>query len=147
MRGSITRTPAAVADVIASKTQRAATGCLIWTGSLTNAGYGRLTWKQPDGHIERGAHRVAYLLHHGSIEPDLWIDHLCRNRACVEPLHLELVTARENTMRSPIALAAVNARKSHCPQGHAYTPDNIYVSRGTGRLCRTCQLARRVASA
>lgn len=56
-----------------------------------------------------------------------------------------VVTSRENIMRSPIAMGAINASKTHCPQGHEYTPENIYANgpKKTGRLCRTCQLSRR----
>ena len=128
----------------ARSTADLATGCRLWAGALTNAGYGRLTWKV-NGRLERGAHRVAYVAHVGPIPEGKVIDHLCRVRHCVNPDHLEVVTQRENIMRSPIAIGAANAAKTHCPQGHEYTPENTYVQVGrgyTGRLCRTCQLSR-----
>lgn len=68
---------------------------------------------------------------------------LCRVRDCVNPNHLEPVTCKENVYRSPIAPGAINGRKTHCPSGHEYSPENTYVhlryGKYPGRLCRTCQ--------
>lgn len=140
MRAPTTRTRDQVANILATTSERdASTGCLRWTGPLTNAGYARITWKQPDGSIARGGHRIAYLIANGSLTPGLCIDHLCRVRHCIEPTHLEEVTHRENVMRSPIAPAAINARKTTCPQGHPYDDDNTITQSSGGRLCRTCQ--------
>lgn len=104
-------------------------GCLLWQGA-TCRGYGHLrrdrTWK---------AHRWAYRLAHGSIDPLLVIDHLCRTRLCVNPAHMELVTREENLnrgVRSPL--------KPGCPQGHPYSADNTYLV-GKRRHCRTCRRA------
>lgn len=117
-------------------------GCWIWQGRHNNCGYGSMTMQTPDGPRSQSVHRVAYEHFVGPIPAGMYIDHLCRVRDCFNPDHLEPVTPRENLMRSPIAPAARNARKTHCPRGHAYTPDNIYASRETGRICRTCQNAR-----
>jgi hypothetical protein len=92
------------------------------------------------------AHRVAYVLSVGPIPKGLTIDHLCRNRGCVNPTHLEAVTQRENTLRSPIALAALNAAKTHCPKGHPYSGANVEL-RGRSRGCRSCHQERSRASA
>ncbi len=115
-------------------------GCWIWQlRCMRKGGYGLIT-------VAGGpklAHRVSYEVFVGPIPSGLQIDHLCRVRLCVNPDHLEPVTARENIMRSPFAPAAINARKTHCPQGHEYTPENTYRQHHGGRLCRTCQLNRR----
>jgi hypothetical protein len=123
-------------------------GCHLWTARLTNAGYGQFTYSQPGYKIQTlGAHRVAYELAYGRIPAGLVVDHLCRVRRCVNPEHMEAVSPRENVMRSPIAPAAINARKTHCPQGHPYDEENTYVGQRCGRLCRTCTRARQAVSA
>jgi hypothetical protein len=107
-------------------------GCWIWQGRLhAQEGYGVLG--------SRMAHRISYEALIGEIPPGLDLDHLCRVRPCVNPEHLEPVTRRENLMRSSIAPAAVNSRKTHCPQGHPYSGPNLYVLPGTRkRYCRAC---------
>lgn len=87
-------------------------GCWIWAGYISAKGYGRMrTQSGPQQTI--GAHRVAYELLVGPIPEGLTIDHLCRNRGCVNPEHLEVVTQRENTRRGK-SPAGVNAQKTHC---------------------------------
>ena len=111
--------------------------CWEWTAAKTQ-GYGTFCLNQtPQGRTGR-AHRIAYELLVGPIPPDKQIDHLCRNRACVNPAHLELVTSRTNTLRGE-GRTAHNARKTHCPRGHAYTPENTLVSKGGERFCRECR--------
>lgn len=112
--------------------------CWTWTGSRNEAtGYCACNMR-----VEGGggyAHRVAYILAKGPIPAGLSIDHLCRNRGCVNPDHLEAVSHRENILRSPNALAAINAAKTHCPQGHPYSGSNLRLSAdGRSRVCRTC---------
>jgi hypothetical protein len=84
------------------------------------------------------AHRVSYVLAHGSIPDGLQLDHLCRNKLCVNPTHLEAVTARENTLRG-VSVAAVNAKKTHCPRGHELSGSNLLAYRKV-RSCRACSL-------
>lgn len=108
--------------------------CWTWSGSLDTSGYGLFR----DGKLWK-AHRWAWTRTVGPIPPRMQIDHLCRNRACVNPDHMEVVTQREN-MRRGTGFSARNARKTHCPQGHEYTPDNtvIFPSQPTSRRCLTC---------
>lgn len=90
---------------------------------------------------------MSHELHKGPIPEGLVIDHLCRNRGCVNPDHLEAVTQRENILRGE-GLAAANARKTHCPKGHPYSGENLYVVPSSGRRqCRICADARRALSA
>jgi hypothetical protein len=114
-------------------------GCWVWTASQTSTGYGQFLVSG----CPRKAHRVAYELVVGPIPAGLVIDHLCRNRLCVNPSHLEPVTHRVNILRgtAPSVLAAL---RTHCVNGHEYTPGNTYFNRrGTQagrRRCRICTL-------
>lgn len=117
------------------KTHRLDNGCIEWTGADSGDGYGRFYVSRAIGRV--GAHRWAYEHHVGPIPKGMQLDHLCRNTLCVNPAHLEPVTCRENVLRSG-GLAAKNALKTECPQGHPYTRDNLYAE-GRKRRCRTCR--------
>lgn len=113
-------------------------GCWKWGAVVhTRTGYGRF-WL--DGR-QALAHRVAYELFVGPIPAGLQIDHLCMVRDCVNPDHLEPVTARTNTLRSNVARGEGSA-VTHCPKGHPYAGDNLYLNpnRGNRRGCKACRL-------
>jgi len=109
-------------------------GCWRWRGQLLRSGYGRFSV----GRRSVRAHVFAYEQEYGAVPNGLCLDHLCRNKVCVNPQHLEAVTSRENTLRG-IGLTAQNARKTHCPNGHAYDAINTYIYNGRWRNCRACR--------
>lgn len=104
--------------------------CWLWTGSTTDKGYGQL---RVGDRIEY-VHRLVYRLFVGPLTKDITVDHLCNRPTCVNPAHLELVSRAENSSRAA-------ARRTHCPNGHAYSVENTaYPPRG-GRACLTCRRA------
>lgn len=114
-------------------------GCWVWRGSRAHNGYGTINWRYRPQVI----HRLVWELTVDPIPKGMTLDHLCRNRACCNPDHLEAVTNRENILRGT-GFAAQNARKTHCPYGHPYAGDNLMFQKAGSRLCRTC-LHRRQA--
>jgi hypothetical protein len=120
------------------------TDCWLWRGGLNGAGYGVFaSGSRTDGSLRSVmAHRYAYELLVGPIPDGLYPDHLCRIPACVRPTHIELVTPQVNTLRG-IGPSAVNARKTVCSNGHAFTPENTWhdPKRNT-RHCRACARER-----
>ena len=118
-------------------------GCWEWQGTQT-FGYGQFY----NGKKMALAHRWAYeSLTGNSIPKGLQIDHLCRNRKCVNPAHLEVVTNRENVLRG-IGVTAIHAKATHCPKGHPYNEENTYHIRAKawlpngGRGCKICMKQR-----
>lgn len=117
------------------------TGCWIWH-RLDRNGYGKITL--PGGDTPQ-VHRLAYLLLGPPFDQALTLDHLCRNRACWNPAHLEPTTMRENILRGD-GPTADNARKTHCLNGHELTPDNLRQRTGDRahhRECKRCHRAQK----
>lgn len=117
-------------------------GCVLWSGALTRKGYGQTSV----GGKSAAVHRLIYVHFKGPIPDGLEIDHLCRVRNCANPDHLEAVTHQENLRRggSPVG---VNAQRTHCVNGHEFSPENtITCGRKGGRArrkCRACYNAAR----
>jgi hypothetical protein len=119
-----------------SKVQRGSLAeCWEWQGSRSPKGYGQIHLGGRKGKVIQ-THRLSYALEYGPVPEGKQLDHLCRNRACVNPTHLEPVTSRENTLRGD-TIPARYAQATHCKRGHLLTPDNLVPSRSY-RRCRTC---------
>lgn len=124
-----------------------ANDCWVWGGALSDNGYGMMppSWQ----YASRRVHRATYEMVHGPIPDGLEADHLCRNRACCNPAHIEAVTRRENTLRGdgPELLRERHAARTHCRNGHAFDDANTYELPGTttpgqtrpARSCRKCR--------
>lgn len=108
--------------------------CWNWVGYVRPDGYGTF---QPSQKKTVLAHRFAYELFRFVIPEGLALDHLCRNRRCVNPDHLEPVTVGENVRRGT-GWASANSKKTQCPKGHPYDDDNTYRRANGQRGCRKC---------
>lgn len=141
------------------------TGCWVWRASKFNTGYGAISWQG----TARTAHSVSWDAYNGAVDDGLELDHLCRNRACVSPYHLEPVTHQENVRRGaasgqgycraghPKEVGAkcltcsrissgwmgqpVTGERTQCPEGHEYSAENTWVEPSTGR--RRCKICKR----
>lgn len=110
-------------------------GCWIWQGAIDSSGYG--VFKGPAHSGRTGvstAHRWAYIAATGVTPMGLHVDHLCSVTTCINPTHLEAVTPAENQRRR-------SERRTHCMNGHEYTPENTRISSTGRRRCRTCERA------
>lgn len=121
--------------------RRGAGECWEWIGAVTSNGYGRFS-PRINGVMHRVmAHRLSYETLVGPIPDGLVIDHLCRNRRCVNPAHLEPVPQLVNVMRGE-GVGVINAAKTECLDGHEFTPDNTYITPKGRRACLACQRRR-----
>ena len=109
--------------------------CWIWEGAYNNKGYPRLTL----GGEHWLAHRLAYERYWGPIPGGMQLDHICREPGCINPLHLEPVTCRENLRRSPFTQASIHGNKRVCLRGH---PFDATLEQGY-RWCRVCANRRK----
>jgi hypothetical protein len=118
-----------------------ASGCWNWQRRINRGGYGIGNHFIDGARVTYRAHRLSYETFVGPVSPGLSLDHLCRNRRCANPAHLEPVPQRVNLMRAPLSIASQNAAKTHCKWGHPFDEDNT-LYRATGRSCRACNRDR-----
>lgn len=104
--------------------------CWEWLGGTNGANYGKFEYNGKNAYV----HRITYQIIIGPIPKEMQLDHLCRNRICCNPHHLEPVTQKVNIQRGLNGIAM----KTHCPQGHEYAGDNLIFRRGW-RECRICK--------
>lgn len=116
-----------------SKRKIDANGCWLWTGTLKR-GYGAITFK----YKQLAVHRVAFQLFNGPIKDGMSLDHLCCNKRCFNPMHLEQCTRAENIRRY---WGPSYNPKTHCANGHPITEENTYFApkRPKTRECRICR--------
>lgn len=129
------RTLRTIREKLLSKIEINALGCWIWTGAVFKKKHGNYSQLKLDGKGCRG-HRLSYVEFVGQIPEGTELDHLCRNTLCINPKHLEPVTHTENMRRR------IDLNPSHCPHGHVYVPENVYLNRRGRKECRTCRRAR-----
>ena len=109
-------------------------GCWVWCGSTDSDGYGKFCIAG----IIFSAHRFSRIGLVGPIPEGLVIDHTCRNRLCVNPAHMEVVTNKINVLRG-VGPTAINAAKTHCKVGHPLSGDNLRTRPDGRRECITCR--------
>lgn len=110
------------------------TGCWLWIGHIMKNGYGQAWW---DGKVT-SAHRAMYQADREvSLDRATVVDHLCRTPRCVNPFHLQAVTNHENLMRG---IPGEWSRRTHCKNGHPWTPETTYKNPGNrSRVCTICR--------
>lgn len=107
--------------------------CWLWTGALGGEGnYGTFSWRCNGKRFQVPAHRFSYLLLNKTIEDALHVDHLCRRMLCINPMHLEAVTATVNNQRRQVVL-------THCKSGHPFDEENTYNTKDGHRECKECR--------
>jgi len=126
-----------------AKVSLTADGCWPWTGATNRpmpGGYGQICVGR---NKLAGAHRFSFILHNGPILPtSSTVNHVCMNTICVNPAHLEILSAKENQLlgTSPFA---VNSRKNYCIRGHRFNASNTRIKKNGSRCCRACQKIHR----
>ena len=115
--------------------------CWEWTGLIDEKGYGRF-------HLGNNkyakAHRYSFLLKN-KIDQGFVIDHICRNRACVNPEHLRQATPRQNAIENSISITAMNSKKTHCKHGHEFTIENTIIRPRRDVITRGCRACKKLS--
>lgn len=109
--------------------------CMLYAKTLSTKGYAMIQVKINGVWKKRGLHRELYLAEVGNIPEGLVLDHLCRNRCCINVNHLEPVTNAVNIQRGHTRMKFA----THCMRGHEFTPENTMIMRSRNRNCRTCR--------
>lgn len=126
----------------AQKVVVAKSGCWEWIGSRMGNGYGQFYVAGKSV----SSHRYSYEIIKGPVAGGFDLDHLCRNRPCVNPAHLEPVSRSVNIKRGDIRMNNGNAAKTSCPAGHPYNEENTCIRkpshRAPFRTCRACARLR-----
>lgn len=115
------------------------TDCWNWSGAFSKSNGGMYGSFSPKHHVSIAAHRWSFeYFHKKKISEGMVIDHLCNNPKCVNPAHLRETTQRENILRGNNR-AANYAKRTHCDNGHEYTPENTRITKAGARKCRICR--------
>ena len=112
-----------------------ADACWLWEGETTERGYGRFRVSRK---VDLAAHRMSVLLDGRELPPSMVVDHLCRNRLCCNPRHLEVVSTKVNVLRG-VGPTAENAARTHCIHGHLLPPFSLSQPSKNARRCLECQ--------
>ncbi len=108
--------------------------CWLWTGSMSSTGYGIACFNRE----YYRAHRISYFMFNGKISQDLVIDHMCRNKQCVNPDHLREVTQEINSLENNSSPFFENSKKTHCKRGHGLFGENLNIRYTNGKIRREC---------
>lgn len=121
-----------------SKVVKVESGCWEWEAGINNVTSYAVFYFNGRQIM---AHRFSYMVFNDRLIPKMEIDHLCRNRRCVNPCHLEQVTQKENLLRGE-GIGAINSKKELCKRGHPLSGDNIRINARGSRVCKACHQER-----